>query len=77
MSWTLGAVDNYTLIYDNASGYRVDRDRLGYLHPLYDPEKEKHHGWWYRSHSSSLRTSHTSSLGLGQFFFVFCIKASY
>ncbi|MEL0279687.1 MAG: hypothetical protein VXB67_18690, partial [Deltaproteobacteria bacterium] len=52
MSWTAGAVDNYTLIYDNASGYRVDRERLGYTHPLYDSEK-KHHGWWFRSHSSS------------------------
>ncbi len=45
MSWTAGAVDNYTLIYDNASGYRVDRENLGYTHPLYDSEK-KHHGWF-------------------------------
>ena len=50
MSWTAGAVDNYTLLYDNASGWRVDRDRLWSGHSLYDPNK-RHYGWFYRGSS--------------------------
>ena len=48
MSWTAGAVDNYTLFYDNASGWRVNREGLGRAHPL----DERHYGWFYRGSST-------------------------
>ncbi|MFZ9065440.1 MAG: hypothetical protein ACO22U_17510, partial [bacterium] len=49
MSWTAGAVDNYTLLYDNVSGWRVNRENLG---KSSTPPEHLHYGWFYRSGST-------------------------
>ncbi len=54
MSWTAGAVDNYTLFYDNAT--RVNREGLGRAST---PLDERHYGWFYRSDSFGTKITPT------------------
>jgi hypothetical protein len=56
MSWTAGAVDNYTLLYDNASGWRVNRENLG---KATTPPEHRHYGWFYRGDSFGTKIAPT------------------
>ena len=49
-----GAVDNYTLFYDNAT--RVNREGLGRAST---PLDERHYGWFYRSDSFGTKITPT------------------